>query len=416
MADGIMIASDCADWWDEQLKNYKQELEEYVLENPGNWGIAVATVKATGADFAHMFFVDLLRLGEGVAQGGVKGLVQDLFRVMQFIPPGKVLAPARGLLGTVVQRVASLLHWRWIEGGLCAPIAIAQALQRTGQKFGVSLKEIAETFGKSLDEIHAGGVDPKAVTGALQKLGVEFSVLLSHGISKFDDLLALAKTTDGPVLVRIIGQTMQNGKLVVVGGHRILVGKTMAGMKIIDRYGAFNNLDDLARRYNIHSFVIDAGESLHYFKNAVIDDKLITLANRFGILASLARVSLGVFDFNRTSVTPEFVKQDFQRFVEKRRASTGPVQGDDIVVVGGKNVEVVAGDPSRSTLSGIAKAEYGTWELWPLIYDLNKDKIGANPNRIRPGLQLLVLPLPRYTEQEIASAKRRAPTWKNYPL
>jgi nucleoid-associated protein YgaU len=82
----------------------------------------------------------------------------------------------------------------------------------------------------------------------------------------------------------------------------------------------------------------------------------------------------------------------------------------ETVVTGGKTVVVKGGD----TLSGIAQSEYGRWQLWPLIYDLNKDKIGPNPNRIRPGLRLMVLPLETYTPQDKAAAEQRAPTWKAF--
>jgi hypothetical protein len=54
-------------------------------------------------------------------------------------------------------------------------------------------------------------------------------------------------------------------------------------------------------------------------------------------------------------------------------------------VTGGKILIVKDGD----TLSGIAQREYGRWQLWPLLYDLNKDKVGPNPNRIQPDLGLL---------------------------
>ncbi len=67
-----------------------------------------------------------------------------------------------------------------------------------------------------------------------------------------------------------------------------------------------------------------------------------------------------------------------------------------------------------SALSDIAQAQYGSADLWPLIYDSNRATIGANPNLIQPGTKLTLPPLSRYTDQEIADAKRRAPSWKNY--
>jgi nucleoid-associated protein YgaU len=48
---------------------------------------------------------------------------------------------------------------------------------------------------------------------------------------------------------------------------------------------------------------------------------------------------------------------------------------------------VVKGD----TLFGIAKKFYGDGNLWHLIYNANKAKIGANPNLIKPG-QILIIP------------------------
>jgi nucleoid-associated protein YgaU len=89
-----------------------------------------------------------------------------------------------------------------------------------------------------------------------------------------------------------------------------------------------------------------------------------------------------------------------------------PLTAPEIVVIGGKTVIVKGGD----TLSGIAQREYGRWQLWPLLYDVNKEKIGPNPNRIRPDLRLLVLPLETYSPQEKAEAEKRAPTWKAFGL
>jgi hypothetical protein len=66
------------------------------------------------------------------------------------------------------------------------------------------------------------------------------------------------------------------------------------------------------------------------------------------------------------------------------------------------------------TLSDIANSEYGSWELWPLIYDRNKAKIGANPNRLLIGVQLSILPFSAYSSKQVADAKRRAPTWKHF--
>ena len=79
-------------------------------------------------------------------------------------------------------------------------------------------------------------------------------------------------------------------------------------------------------------------------------------------------------------------------------------------VPAGKVVVVMKG----SCLSDIAQKEYGDSDLWPLLYDANKAKIGSNPNVIQPGQMLSVTPLSGYTDNQIADAKQRGPTWKNY--
>jgi len=415
MPEGIMIGSECADWWDQQLREYHVELEQYVLENPTFFGVVVATTKATAADFAHAYFVDLARLGEGAAQGGVKGIVQDLLRVLNFVPAGKVLPPgSKTFLGKVAQVLSNVFHWRAVEGGLCAPISIAQALQRTGQKFAVSMADVAAAVGQPLKDIVANGVRQwPSIAPALRKLGVEFSEIPALFSGKFDELARMAETLDGPIMVRLKAFT-KRGNQFVEEGHAVLVGKTKDGVRIIDRSGMYRNLEDLSKMYDIVGvWELDTVNVMYRFHNAIIDDALRHLLNQGGVLAILVRQSLGVFDFNRTKTSPEFVKRNFAEYVQRKRSNGPPVTGDEIVITGGKQVTVIKGHPELGTLSGIAKKEYLDWQLWPLIWKLNNI---ANPNRLTDGQKVLVLPLSRYSAQEITEAKRLAPTWKNYPM
>ena len=87
------------------------------------------------------------------------------------------------------------------------------------------------------------------------------------------------------------------------------------------------------------------------------------------------------------------------------------IQGRQFAVTGGFSVKV----PPGSSLSAIAKSQYGDYQLWPLIYDLNRAEIGSNPNYVRAGMHLLLLPLERYSLSEQADARKRAPTWKGFP-
>ncbi len=76
----------------------------------------------------------------------------------------------------------------------------------------------------------------------------------------------------------------------------------------------------------------------------------------------------------------------------------------------GKSIQVQPGQ----YLSLIAKDLYQSVELWPLLWDMNKAQV-PNPNRITPGMTLQYKELNEYTMAQIADAKRRSPTWKDYP-
>ncbi len=395
--EGVMIGSDCADFWEKRNKEYHEELEQYVLENPGMFGVLVATAKATAADFAMVMWVDLARLGEGAAQGGVKGIVQDLFRVLSFIPQGKVVQGHKTWIGQVWRSFSNFVVWKRVGDSLCVPIAIAQALQQTGHKIFVSIQDIATALRVPLDVLRKKGTSDSVVMPALTKLGLKFTQADMAVHNTFAATKQLAERLKRPILV-----TLED--------HTVLIGQTAKGVKIIDRYGVFNNLDDLARYYNRPSFNIDPTGYMLVIENAVVNEALIALAKSSDVLAVLVRQSAAIFDIK---VSKEEIEADFERFLQRKGVKRKHDLGD-IHVSGGKSIVVVPGDLKSSTLSGISKAEYGEFNLWPLIYDLNRDVVGANPNRLKAGMKLLVLPLNVYTPQEIADARKRAPSWKNY--
>lgn len=69
---------------------------------------------------------------------------------------------------------------------------------------------------------------------------------------------------------------------------------------------------------------------------------------------------------------------------------------------------------SGEYLSLIAGKIYQNVELWPLLWDLNKSEY-PNPNRVPVGAVLKYKDIHEFSQAEISDAKRRSPTWKNYP-
>ncbi len=70
--------------------------------------------------------------------------------------------------------------------------------------------------------------------------------------------------------------------------------------------------------------------------------------------------------------------------------------------------------PGQS-LSVLARELYKNVELWPLIWDENKAAF-PNPNRIKAGSVLNWKEISEYSAAQIQDAKRRSPSWRNYPM
>jgi nucleoid-associated protein YgaU len=413
MSNGIMIGSDCADWWEKHIKDFKDDLGDYVEKNPGYFSIAVATAGATVADLGDAFIIDTLRLGEGAAEGSLKGIVQDTFRVMSFIPPGRVLKVAAGA-GRAGRAIEVAEAFRAVRGETCVPISIVQAIKTAGYKMAIGLAEVAKALGVDLATMT--GASAEAIGPALEKLGILFEKVSNPVARTFEEVAALAKKAQSPVMMPLDALLMKDGKPLMKAGeavhgyHFTLVAETKSGMRIIDRKGVFNSLEELGKAYNGSLFRVHKAAPYFVIKNALLDEALLDRVDKLGALGCLVvRTSGAVLDFNHSKMPAEFIKKDFANYL-KQRGKTPPLNQQEILISGGKAVMVKPGD----SLSAIAGREYKSEQLWPLIYDLNKEKIGPNPNRIQPGMNLMVLPINAYSPQEIAAAKQRAPSWKAF--
>jgi nucleoid-associated protein YgaU len=69
-------------------------------------------------------------------------------------------------------------------------------------------------------------------------------------------------------------------------------------------------------------------------------------------------------------------------------AAATPTTGAAAVEAGGETYEVQSGD----TLASIAQQQYGDGTQWRRIYDANKDAIGADPDKLKLGMQLKIPP------------------------
>ncbi|PRY10643.1 LysM domain-containing protein [Pontibacter ummariensis] len=86
-------------------------------------------------------------------------------------------------------------------------------------------------------------------------------------------------------------------------------------------------------------------------------------------------ISKGTDMASRTEGDPS--KAFYNKEDKQKQTSPGPHQ--DVYTV-----------QSGDSLSGIASKHYGNANSWTRIYDANKDKIGGNPDLIRPGLRIVI--------------------------
>lgn len=147
----MWAASDIADWWDEQHRQAKTELDLFVDNNPNLFGVIVATSVATAMEVGAGT-ADMLRFGQGLAEGGVRGVGKDALRLIG-------LAGPLGRGAKLVQAAANARLARLIVdpgGGICGWLSGAQALRQTGTKAFVAVDDLAQALGKNLAEL--GGI------------------------------------------------------------------------------------------------------------------------------------------------------------------------------------------------------------------------------------------------------------------
>ena len=212
-----------ADWWDGEKQKSEKALDEFVDKHPDWFGIVFATAAATSMDLGAGF-VDVLRVGEGVKEGGW-GYGKDALRVLSLAGPAARL----GRLG--LARVTPNP-----SGGVCAWVASAKALRQTGTKHFATAQDLFKAAGH-----HSAPMSMAEMIPVLKKVG------------------AATKNLGEPKNIRYLEQlTSQNPNGVILfgvswskGGHALYAFRDMVGrFRIADRTGTVvSSLSELERFY-----------------------------------------------------------------------------------------------------------------------------------------------------------------------
>ncbi|HMD72079.1 MAG TPA: LysM peptidoglycan-binding domain-containing protein [Bryobacteraceae bacterium] len=377
----MRTASDIADWWDEQHKISEKALDRFVDEYPGLFGVVVATAVATAMEVGKGT-VDVLRFGEGIAEGTVGGVAQDALRALS-------IAGALGKGAKIVKELASRSRMMKLivdpggraaalgGGGRCVYVSATQALRQTGQKAFAAVDDLASELGLTLDDLgtSSGAQMRMFLTKLKARIGPALNVKSWNEVER-------AVPHDGSVLS--FGVSFSGG-----GGHRLYAFRDALGrVKIMDRGGKGNlpkvldTLDDVIKRYGktgVAKFN-EAFEIKDLFLKFVGPKGFATLAME--VLATTAG------DAEATADLFEGYKQEPEAR-QKRQPTT--IVMDPIYIKAGEPVPggfytVKSGD----SLSKIAQRAYGDMMKFGVIYMANRETIGPNVNLIKPKQELWI--------------------------
>ena len=350
----MLVASDIAEWWDEQHRTSRKALDDFVDEHPNWFGIIVAGTTATTMDLGAGL-VDVLRLGEGAAEGGVKGFAKDGLRLLQ-------VAPAAGRLARF--GIARLVTDP--GGGICTWVSAAKALRQVGARAFASVDDLAAAAGSPLSGL--GGAFVHRLTDVLRKLGARVIALANP--SRLADVNAAVR--DGGVVLFSVNW-LRNSKTI---GHTLYAFRDSIGrIRYADRTGkVVASLADLERFYPGISAASVYGSA------SLVLGPYILITEGLAVLALEVRAQL--------VANPDTVAQTFEvaKMQPMPRASLVHLQKPPSYTVRG-------GD----CLSKLAQQFYGDMFKWPVLYEANRAVIGSNPDLIKPGQVFVVPPLPQVT-------------------
>jgi hypothetical protein len=424
----MWIFTDLADLFDKTRKENDKwvdsELQPWVAttlydnspwyRNVGVWtasGTLYALNKFTGAVAAG--FVDVLRLGDGVKEGGW-GIGKDALRLLMVVGPALrgaryAIAGIQELdVGSAALRQAmqagssfedALRAVPW--SGNCGWVAAARLLRLTGNGPLAELSDVARAAGMDIEE--TGGL--RAVTdlnAPLRFLGAPTRTAAVNGMKGVADLLS--RNPNSSVMFGV--RWARDGKTV---GHALIATRNLfGGISILDRSGKmFSSLAELASSYRgIENATVDAAALL--VENSMLVRSLGTLPTLGNIVAQAAPGYRA--DASLTTETASNPQPAASAASASTGAAGGKAQPTTSVTPGtytvststicsqmNSDVGISCSTAETRTykvgrgegLSIIALRVYGDASKWPLIASAN----GVKPPKytIQPG-QVLVIP------------------------
>ena len=254
---GTMALSDLADWWEKQKAVSEKILSDWVQDNPQWWAVAIAGSVQTGMDLGAGL-VDVLRFGEGAAQGGWKGYGKDALRLLMLLGPLGRAGGAASRFLTPLIKAGNLRVAVQVAGvdGPCTFQAVNNALAITkGKNLFVTVADMAAGVGKRLGPLAIDSVGNYELGAWIDELipfvrnaGIRIKEV--SGLSRIEQVVELAKRETGPVIfaIKTTVRTATGEAEEIL--HTVIATRTPTGAVRFADYGGeyFNSLTDLCRR------------------------------------------------------------------------------------------------------------------------------------------------------------------------
>lgn len=297
----MATASNLADWWDKQHRDYHKLFEDFVDENPEWWAVGISTL-ATIPTGLGAGLVDVLRLGKGMSEGGIKGVGTDVLRLIAVAGPiGRSLRiVAKGGQAILARLVVN------DSGQICTWMSAAKALRHVGARLFVSVDDLARAEGFTTSNLPTRWADQ--LIPVLHRFGARVTRLQQP--QSLNDVRNAAQASDGVILFAV-KWTLNSGQKAY---HTLYAFRDFFGkVKFADRSNVVvSTLKELERLRPVYSGI--GAASVHSSGNfglmVQVRGAQMLIPKGSG-LAALVMPVTKLFVQNEDVVDPEVVKAAF---------------------------------------------------------------------------------------------------------
>jgi hypothetical protein len=191
--------TELAEWWEGKHKESDAALDGWVESSNYSEGAMIVAASTKALMTFGAGFVDVLRLGDGVKDGTLKGMGTDAMRALAIFPVGKAANLFKSARGVTLAKVVVDTG-----GPNCFWVASAKAFTQIGQRFNgkllVSVEDLAKALGMPMTKIKQ---IPNLSTGIgyLKELGAKVGPV--RRISDAADIAKMVPLNGGVVMIAV---------------------------------------------------------------------------------------------------------------------------------------------------------------------------------------------------------------------